>query len=133
MVERRPTLGILAHAILIVGVLVVALPVYIAFVASTHTAAEMVQSPMPMLPGSHLVENYVTALNGGSSGAGSTAAVGRMMFVSLVTALVITFGKIAISLLSAFAIVYFRFRFRMFFFWAIFVTLMLPVDRKSVV
>ena len=128
MVERRPTLGILAHAILIVGVLVVALPVYIAFVASTHTAAEMVQSPMPILPGSHLVENYVTALNGGSSGAGSTAAVGRMMFVSLMTALIITFGKIAISLLSAFAIVYFRFRFRMFFFWAIFVTLMLPVE-----
>jgi sn-glycerol 3-phosphate transport system permease protein len=70
----------------------------------------------------------VSALNGGSTGAGSTAAVGRMMFVSLVTALVITFGKIAISLLSAFAIVYFRFRFRMFFFWAIFMTLMLPVE-----
>ena len=128
MVERRPSLGILAHVILIIGVLIVALPVYIAFVASTHTAEEMVQSPMPMLPGSHLVDNYVSALNGGSTGAGSTAAVGRMMFVSLVTALVITFGKIAISLLSAFAIVYFRFRFRMFFFWAIFITLMLPVE-----
>ena len=128
MVERRPTLAILAHVILMLGVLVVALPVYIAFVASTHTAAEVVQSPMPMLPGPHLIDNYVTALNGGSVGAGSTASVGRMMFVSLVTALVIAFGKIAISLLSAFAIVYFRFPFRMFFFWAIFVTLMLPVE-----
>jgi sn-glycerol 3-phosphate transport system permease protein len=128
MVERRPTLGLLAHFILIVGVLVVALPVYIAFVASTHTAAAVVQRPMPMLPGSHLIDNYSQALQGGGSGAGSTASVGRMMFVSLVTALVITFGKIAISLLSAFAIVYFRFRFRMFFFWAIFITLMLPVE-----
>ena len=128
MVERRPTLGILAHVILILGVLVVALPVYITFVASTHTAQEVVQRPMPMLPGSHFVDNYVAALQGGTTGAGSKASVGRMMFVSLVSALIITFGKIAISLLSAFAIVYFRFRFRMFFFWAIFITLMLPVE-----
>jgi sn-glycerol 3-phosphate transport system permease protein len=128
MVERRATLGILAHAILILGVIVVAFPLYIAFVASTHTAEEIVQVPMPMLPGPHLIENYHDALVGGGKGAGSTAAVGRMMFVSLVTALVISVGKIAISLLSAFAIVYFRFRFREFFFWAIFVTLMLPVE-----
>jgi sn-glycerol 3-phosphate transport system permease protein len=128
MVERRPTLGMLAHVILILGVLVVALPVYITFVASTHTAQEVVQRPMPMLPGSHFIDNYTAALQGGSTGAGSKASVGRMMFVSLVSALIITFGKIAISLLSAFAIVYFRFRFRMFFFWAIFVTLMLPVE-----
>jgi sn-glycerol 3-phosphate transport system permease protein len=128
MVERRPLLDLLAHLILIVGVLVVALPVYITFVASTHTAQEVVQRPAPMLPGAHFIENYTAALQGGTTGAGSKASVGRMMFVSLVSALVITFGKIAISLLSAFAIVYFRFRFRMFFFWAIFVTLMLPVE-----
>jgi sn-glycerol 3-phosphate transport system permease protein len=128
MVERRATLGLLAHAVLILGVAIVALPIYITFVASTHTAEEIVQVPMPMLPGAHLIDNYTTALVGGGPGAGSHAAVGRMMFVSLVMALVITFGKIAISLLSAFAIVYFRFRFRMFFFWAIFVTLMLPVE-----
>ena len=128
MVERRPTLGVLAHVILILGVLVVALPLYITFVASTHTAQEVVQAPMPMLPGSHFIDNYTTALVGGGSGAGSHASVGRMMFVSLATALLIAFGKIAISLLSAFAIVYFRFRFRMLAFWAIFVTLMLPVE-----
>ena len=128
MVERRPTLGILAHVVLLLGVFVVAFPVYITFVASTHTAAEIVQSPMPMLPGSHLIENYTQALLGTGTSQGSNAAVGRMMFVSLVTALVIAIGKIAISLLSAFAIVYFRFPFRMFCFWAIFVTLMLPVE-----
>ena len=109
MVERRPILGVLAHVILVLGVLVVALPLYITFVASTHTAQEVVQAPMPMLPGSHFIDNYTTALVGGGSGAGSHASVSRMMFVSLVTALLIAFGKIAISLLSAFAIVYFHF------------------------
>ncbi len=127
MVERHPKLGILAHVILITGVLAVAFPLYIAFVASTHSAEEIVQVPMPMLPGPHLIANYSAALFGGH-GNGSNASVGRMMFVSLVMALLITVGKIAISLLSAFAIVYFRFRFRQFFFWAIFVTLMLPVE-----
>ncbi|OWQ93613.1 glycerol-3-phosphate transporter [Roseateles aquatilis] len=127
MVERRPALTLLSHLILILGVLVVAFPLYIAFVASTQTADAILQSPMPLRPGSHLIDNYSAALFG-SSGAGSKAPVGRMMWISLVSALVIAVGKIAISLLSAFAIVYFRFRFRTFFFWAIFVTLMLPVE-----
>ena len=128
MVERRATLGILAHAVMILGVLIVAFPLYLAFVASTHTAQEIVQAPMPLLPGSNFWESYKTALFGGSGGQGSTAPVARMMWVSLVTALVITFGKISISLLSAFAIVYFRFPLKGFFFWAIFITLMLPVE-----
>ena len=128
MVERSKTLGFLAHAIMVLGVLIVAFPLYLAFVASTHTAQEIVQVPMPMLPGGHMWETYKTALMGSGTGAGSNAPVARMMWVSLVTALVITFGKIAISLLSAFAIVYFRFPFKNFFFWAIFITLMLPVE-----
>jgi sn-glycerol 3-phosphate transport system permease protein len=128
MVERRATLGLLAHAIMILGMLIVAFPLYLAFVASTHAAQEIVQAPMPLLPGGHFWENYSAALTGHGGGAGSNAPVGRMMWVSLVTALVITFGKIAVSLLSAFALVYFRFPFRGVFFWAIFVTLMLPVE-----
>jgi sn-glycerol 3-phosphate transport system permease protein len=128
MVERRPTLGILAHVVLILGVIIVAFPLYVTFVASTQTAQDIVNAPMSLLPGSHLVENYTAAIQGRSTGAGSTAPVGRMMFVSLVSALVIALGKISISLLSAFAIVYFRFRFRMVAFWAIFMTLMLPVE-----
>jgi sn-glycerol 3-phosphate transport system permease protein len=101
---------------------------YLTFVASTHTASDIVQAPMPLLPGSHLIENYTAAWNGTGSGNGSKAPVGQMMTVSLVSALIIAIGKIVISLLSAFAIVYFRFPFRMFFFWAIFITLMLPVE-----
>jgi sn-glycerol 3-phosphate transport system permease protein len=128
MVERRPLLTFFTHAILLVGVAIVAFPVYLTFVASTHTAEEIVQAPMPLLPGDQFWHNYSAAFTGSEKGPGSGAPVGRMMWVSLVSALVISLGKIAISLLSAFAIVYFRFPFRMFFFWAVFVTLMLPVE-----
>ena len=128
MVERRPLLNILSHAVLILGVLVVAFPLYLTFVASTHTTSDIVHPPMSLLPGTHLAENYSAAWNGTGTGNGSKAPVGKMMLVSLVTALTIAVGKIVISLLSAFAIVYFRFPFRMFFFWAIFITLMLPVE-----
>jgi sn-glycerol 3-phosphate transport system permease protein len=128
MVERRPLLNLLSHAVLILGVLIVALPVYITFIASTHANADIIHPPMPLTPGSHLIENYSAVLTGTQGGDGSKATVGRMMVVSLISALAIAIGKITISLLSAFAIVYFRFPFRMFFFWSIFVTLMLPVE-----
>ncbi len=127
MVERRPALTLLSHLILVLGVLIVAFPLYIAFVASTQTAAEIVQSPMSLAPGAHLLDNYSAALFG-SSGAGSKAPVGQMMWISFVMALVIAVGKIAVSMLSAFAIVYFRFPLRNLFFWMIFITLMLPVE-----
>ena len=126
MIENRPILTVISHFVLLIGVAIVAFPVYVTFVASTHTAQEVLQAPMPMLPGSRLIENYLAVL---AHGAGESAAgVGRMMINSLVSALVIACGKIAISLLSAFAIVYFRFPLRGFFFWMIFVTLMLPVE-----
>ena len=128
MVERRPLMDLLAHAVMLMGVLIVAFPLYLAFVASTHTAQDIVQAPMPLLPGSHFWETYKAALFGRDVSVASGAPVARMMWVSLVTALVITFGKITISLLSAFAIVYFRFPLKNFFFWMIFITLMLPVE-----
>jgi sn-glycerol 3-phosphate transport system permease protein len=128
MVERNPWLKLLSHAVLIVGVFIIAFPIYITWVASTHTTDEIVQVPMPLVPGAHMLDNYRVALSGERQGTGSHASVGRMMVVSFITAMVIAVGKIAISLLSAFAIVYFRFPFRMTVFWAIFVTLMLPVE-----
>ena len=121
-------MDLLAHAVMLMGVLIVAFPLYLAFVASTHSAQDIVQAPMPLLPGSHFWETYKAALFGRDVSVASGAPVARMMWVSLVTALVITFGKITISLLSAFAIVYFRFPLKNFFFWMIFITLMLPVE-----
>jgi len=128
MVEKRATSGILAHVIMILGVLIVAFPIYLAFIASTHTAQEIVQAPMPLTPGSNTIDSYKAALFGRATSAGSNAPVAHMLWVSLVTALTIAIGKIAISLLSAFAIVYFRFPLRKTMFWLIFVTLMLPVE-----
>lgn len=127
MVDRNPWLNIISHAVLILGVVIVAFPLYLALIASTHTADAIVQSPMPLLPGAHMWENYKEALLG-SGKLGSNTNVVQMMWVSFCVAMIITVGKIAISLLSAFAIVYFRFPFKMLCFWAIFLTLMLPVE-----
>ena len=127
MVDRNPWLTFISHAVLILGVAIVAFPLYLAFIASTHTADVIVQSPMPLLPGAHMWENYKEALLG-SGKLGSNTNVVQMMWVSFCVAMIITVGKIAISLLSAFAIVYFRFPFKMLCFWAIFLTLLLPVE-----
>lgn len=127
MVENRPLLTVATHLVLIAGVAVVALPLYVAFVASTLSFDEVITVPMSMLPGGQLLDNYAQVLSHGST-TGSTAPVARMMWNSLVMALAIAIGKIAISLLSAFAIVYFRFPLRKTCFWLIFVTLMLPVE-----
>jgi sn-glycerol 3-phosphate transport system permease protein len=131
MVENRPLLNFVAHAVLIVGALVIAFPLYVAFVASTLPYEDIVAVPMSLVPGDRLLENYGQVLLHGST-KGSGAAVGRMLFNSTVMALVIPIGKIAISIISAFAIVYFRFPLRNFFFWMIFVTLMLPVEVRII-
>ncbi len=130
MIERRPVLDLVAHAVLIVGVLIVAFPVYLAFIASTQTATQIATShPMSLLPGDNLAGSYRLALWGGKVEGGGTIAAGwPMLWVSFVTAMVIALGKIAISLLSAFALVYFRFPLRGLMFWLIFITLMLPVE-----
>ena len=130
MIERRPGLDLLSHLILLLGVSIVAFPLYLTFVASTQTAEQISRSiPMSMVPGNNFLETYRLALFGGETSLGSKVpAVWPMMQTSLISALVISIGKIAISLLSAFALVYFRFPFRNFFFWMIFITLMLPVE-----
>ena len=131
MVEKRPLLTFLSHAVMVGGVLLIAFPVYVTFVASTHTLDRILEVPMPLVPGGELVENYRQALTAGST-KGSTAAVGTMLVNSTVMALGIALGKIAISIISAFAIVYFRFPLRMAFFWMIFITLMLPVEVRII-
>ncbi len=130
MIERRPGLTFLSHLILILGVLVVVFPVFITFIGSTQTAEQVSTSnPLSLMPGGNFIESYRLALFGGKTTGGSTIApVAPMLWVSFVSAMVISIGKIAISLLSAFAIVYFRFPARGLVFWMIFVTLMLPVE-----
>ena len=130
MIERRPVATFVAHAVLILGVLVVAFPLYLAWVASTQSPIQIAQSnPISLVPGGHFFETYRLALFGGENSQGSKFPPALpMMGISLISALVIAIGKITISLLSAFAIVYFRFPLRNVVFWMIFVTLMLPVE-----
>jgi len=127
MVERRG-LGLwLTHVAMIAGVLVIFFPIWLAFVASTVSQPEIVRPPMPVWPGDKLVENYTAALVSGVN-----VPVAVMLGNSLIMGVGIALGKIVISLLSAFAIVYFRFPARNLFFWLIFITLMLPVEVRIV-
>ena len=128
MVENRPVLTFITHAVLILGVIMIALPIWITFVAASHEDIRMTQAPIPMLPGGYFWENFKRTLFGSGLAGNEITPVWRMLLNSLVMALAIAGGKIAISLLSAFAIVYFKFPFRMGFFWMIFMTLMLPVE-----
>jgi sn-glycerol 3-phosphate transport system permease protein len=131
MIERRPVLDVVSHIVLIGGSILVAFPLYVAFIASTQTLEQVMQMPMSLLPGDQLLENYTQVLTAGST-KGSKAAVLDMLINSTVMALVVPIGKITISILSSFAIVYFRFPLRNFFFWMIFVTLMLPVEVRII-
>ncbi|MGQ7844383.1 sn-glycerol-3-phosphate ABC transporter permease UgpE [Granulosicoccus sp. 3-233] len=127
MVEKTGKATWLIHLGLIIGIGIVCFPIYLAFVASSVSQAELVRPPMPLLPGNQLVENYTRALFSGIN-----APVWRMLMNSMIMALGIAIGKIIISLMSAFAIVYFRFPMRGLFFWLIFMTLMLPVEVRIV-
>jgi len=131
MIENRPFITVISHLMLILGVAVIAFPIWITFVAATHDSVRMVQIPLPLLPGGHFFENLDQTLNKGVEG-GVSLGISYMLMNSLIMAMMIAVGKIAISLLSAFAIVYFRFPFRMGFFWMIFITLMLPVEVRII-
>ncbi|MCX8118773.1 MAG: sn-glycerol-3-phosphate ABC transporter permease UgpE [Desulfobacterota bacterium] len=132
MKGSRPRANWKSHFFLLVGVAVLAFPVYVAFVGSSWDAATIARGEMPLKPGPHLLDNYLQAWGKGAGQRVWGVPVARMMFNSLVMAVAITFGKIAISILSSYAVVFFRFPGRMFFFWMIFVTLMLPVEVRII-
>jgi sn-glycerol 3-phosphate transport system permease protein len=124
MVENARGLNILAYAVLILGILIVGFPIYISFVAASHDVGVFLSGQIPLLPGPYLFENISTAWNSGD--------LGTQIINSLIIALGITTGKISISILAAFAITYFDFRFRKIAFWIVFITLMLPVEVRIV-
>jgi sn-glycerol 3-phosphate transport system permease protein len=131
MVENRPFGNVLPHLILWIGIAIVAFPVYLAFVGSTHEPSIIANGQMPLTPGGKFFENYYRTIFIGTSST-TREPVGSMLFNSFVMAMVIALGKIAISIIASFAIVYFRFPLRNFFFWMIFVTLMLPVEVRII-
>jgi sn-glycerol 3-phosphate transport system permease protein len=119
------------HAWLVLGVLIFSFPIYITLIGSTHDASTIGRGDVPLLPGGHALENYAQAWGSGGGRYMGTPAV-QMLANSLAMALLIAAGKIVISLLSAFAVVFFRFHGRMICFWAIFITLMLPVEVRII-
>jgi sn-glycerol 3-phosphate transport system permease protein len=127
MVGASRTGQILAHLYLIIGMIVVAFPIYYVFIASTHTIQTILRPPLPLIPGGEMVTNYADALGGGINQIGGVS-VGRLLANTTLVALAIAIGKILISITTAYAIVFFRFPLRMVFFWMIFITLMLPVE-----
>lgn len=127
MVEDRRLGDAIAYVILTIGVLICAFPVWLTFVASTWDNATIINGQLPLYPGPHFLDNYYRILFVGTSGS-TREPVASMMLNSFVMAMTIAIGKIFISVLSAYAIVYYRFPFRMAAFWIIFVTLMLPVE-----
>ncbi|MEG9487993.1 sn-glycerol-3-phosphate ABC transporter permease UgpE [Mannheimia indoligenes] len=131
MVENRPWLNFFSHCSLWIAVLLICFPIYLAFVASTHTETDVISVPISLLPGDQIIQNYTTALWGSESSA-TALPVSRMLWVTFVMTMLIAVGKITISLLSAFAIVYFRFPLRGLIFILIFVTLMLPVEVRII-
>jgi len=124
MVERTPVLDAFAHLILIAGAALVCIPIYFVFVTGTLTQQQVLQVPMPWVPGDQFMANVATAWQ--------KADFGRLFLNSLVVSAGIVVGKIALSLLAAFAVTYFRFPFRMTAFWLIFVSLMLPIEVRIV-
>jgi len=130
MIQRTPILNFFSHLILILGVVILVFPIYVTFIGSTQTAEQiMTSNPISLLPGNNFLESYRFALFGGKTEAGASVSPALpMMGISLASALIIAIGKIAISILSAFAIVYFRFPAKNLVFWMVFVTLMLPVE-----
>lgn len=126
MTERSIIRRALPHLFLVLAILVIVFPIWLVFSASTQTLADVLEAPMPIVPGRHLLENYGRALLEGTKNLGASALA--MVKNSLIMALGISGGKIVISLLAAFAIVYFHFPLRGFCFWTIFITLMLPVE-----
>ena len=127
MVEDRRLGDAIAYVILTIGVLIVAFPVWLTFVASTWDAATVINGQMPLYPGPYFFENYNRILFVGTSSTTREPVI-HMMLNSFIMAMAIALGKIFISVLSAYAVVYYRFPFRMAAFWIIFITLMLPVE-----
>lgn len=126
MIENRRGLDLFSHIVLVLGVLTILFPLYVAFVAATLDNEAVYQVPMTLVPGTQLWENISRIWTHGVNGNGP--AFGLMLLNSMIMALGITFGKITVSMLSAFALVWFRFPLRTLFFWLIFITLMLPVE-----
>ncbi|MFP5517456.1 MAG: sn-glycerol-3-phosphate ABC transporter permease UgpE [Alphaproteobacteria bacterium] len=130
----KPTrfIDLVPHIVLIAGVLVFAYPIYVTLIGSTWDSGTIGRGGLPLWPGGQGAANYSQAWAGEAGARAKYTPVRTMMLNSLIMALSIALGKIAISILSAYAVAFFRFPLRMAFFWLIFITLMLPVEVRII-
>ena len=120
-----------SHTVIWLGLLIIFIPIYMALVASSHTASALMQAPLPFWPGAHFFENMKVLLISGADVTGGVSLL-TMLLNSFVMAMLIALGKITFSILSAYAFVYFDFPFKKIVFMMIFLTLMLPVEVRIV-
>ncbi|WP_062207482.1 ABC transporter permease subunit [Aureimonas sp. AU12] len=124
MIERTPVFDAICQIVLFIGLLVALLPFAVVLLAATQDIRAVNQVPLPITPGPHFLDNIHEAW--------TRAHLGSKLFNSLVFASAVAIGKVAFSTMAAFAIVYFRFPGRILIFWAVFVTLMLPLEVRIV-
>jgi sn-glycerol 3-phosphate transport system permease protein len=120
MVEKTPILDTFTYIFLILGILIVGFPIIYAIIAATLSIEDVSRVPMPLIPGDQFMINMQTAWDKGN--------LGTQLINSFIMAAGITIGKIIVSMLGAFSIVYFDYRFRTVAFITVFCTLMLPVE-----
>ena len=124
MIERSPIFDAVSYLLMAIGLLLVLLPFWVVFIGATLNLQEVGQVPLQLWPSGHLLENLQAAW--------TRAELGPKLVNSLIVSIGVTVGKIVIASLSAFSIVFFHYRARMFFFWMIFITLMLPLEVRIV-
>ncbi|QRM44399.1 ABC transporter permease subunit [Rhizobium sp. BG4] len=124
MIEKTPILNFVTHAVLITATLLMCFPIYVSFITATLPLERMAEFPKPLLPDDQLLVNMAAAWEKGG--------FSTLYMNSLISATIIMVGKIVIAMITAFSLVYFRFRFRGIAFWMIFITLMLPLEVRIV-
>lgn len=124
MVERTPILNLVTHLVLFLGFVLAVAPFVIVAIAASHNLKDVNDVPMSLLPGGDFWANIKTAW--------TTADLGPKLLNSFIMAAGVAAGKVIVSALTAFSIVYFRYPGRTFIFWLIFVTLMLPLEVRIV-
>ncbi len=124
MIERTPLLNIATHVILIFGLLILLFPMYLVFVAASHTLQDVSAIPPKLLPGDQLWVNMQAAWTKGN--------FGQMFVNTFIVSFWVVIGKIVLACLTAFGIVFFDHRLKMPIFWLVFITLMLPLEVRIV-
>ena len=119
------------HIILLIGVVFMSLPVWVAFSTSTHSAETILREGLQFWPGTDFLKTYKEVMFEEAGVMKSVLGI-TMLKNSMILGIGFAVGKVIISMLAAYAIVYFRFRLATPLFWIIFLTLLLPLEVRII-